>query len=130
MKVLNERPPRFAEILKVFPMAGDPGVIFAWGEVIYNPSGGKLRQEIISHEEVHGKRQGNAVESWWDRYLIDPQFRLEEELPAHKAEYMRFCARHSNRAKREHYLMHVAEKLSSPLYGNVITMQKAVDLLR
>lgn len=130
MKILIERPPRYEEIVKVFPEAASPSVIYAWGDVIYNPSGKKLTKELLDHEELHGSRQKPNVEAWWDRYLVDVEFRFTEELLAHRQEYQTYCRRHENRTKREKYLQLVAHKLASPLYGSLLTPQKALDLLR
>jgi hypothetical protein len=130
LKIVNEYPPRFEEMVAAFPEAAGHGVVFAWGDTIYNPSGSVLRPEIRAHEAIHGERQGGAINIWWDVYLKDEEFRFKEELVAHKAEYQLYCKRHQNRVKRERYLQHVAEKLAAPLYGSLISPQKALDLLR
>lgn len=113
------------EIDVVFNVRGKP-VIFTWGNIIYNPQRIKLTPELRVHERVHCERQGSDIEGWWRRYLADPEFRLVEEIPAHRKEYLVYAGTHSNQNHRRQFLHDVAMRLSSPLYGNVITYDKAV----
>jgi hypothetical protein len=126
MKVIVSRPPMFDEIDRVFQVAGKP-VIFSWGDRIYNPEQIVITPELMAHEKVHGERQRAmhpdieiGVVMWWAKYLVDKAFRLEEELPAHRKEYFRFTARHSNPKARRRYLSMVAERLASALYGEMV----------
>lgn len=117
MRIEIARPPMFAEIDAAFHVAGKP-VLFAWGDTIYNPEGGKVTKELVEHEFIHCAQQGayeGGVDAWWKQYLIDAQFRFSQELPAHQQEYRAYCKRHAT--GRSKYLDHVATKLSSPLYG-------------
>lgn len=124
-------PPIFPEIVAAFPGAAGYGVLFAWGDTIYNPSGVRIPEELFAHEGVHAQRQNGDPEKWWRRYMTDPAFRLAEEIPAH-IEELRFAAMRpgSNRKYRKAYLDHVARRLSGPLYGKMITRDKAEALLR
>lgn len=127
-KVIFDRPPLWAEIDAMFKVAGK-NVIFSWGpNAIYNPQGVKISRELMAHEEVHGARQGKTDEeifAWWRRYLKEPMFRFEEELPAHRAEYQAFCKRHGSSLARMTYLGAIAKRLSSDLYGNIVTYSQA-----
>jgi len=128
VKILIERPPMWDRIVARFPEAKRPGVIFTWGQTIYNPGKGQVTRELMKHEEVHAERQGpseEAITAWWERYLIDPNFRFEEELPAHRAEYRAYCKRHSQGQAR--YLRMVAQRLCGPLYGRVIDYKTAIN---
>lgn len=125
MREIRERPPLWDEIDKEFNVAGKP-ILFAFGGIIFNPSGGKITRELVAHEAVHGMRQGpefDQCERWWKRYIADKGFRLQEEIPAHQAEYQAYCKRHGS--GRDKYLAFVAGKLASPLYGNLITIPQA-----
>jgi hypothetical protein len=127
------RPPMFEEIAATFSLARKQNVVFAWGDTIYNPGGGRLSPEIHVHEAVHGKRQGADVEGWWRRYIAEPAFRLEEEIPAHIAQYRAFCVNHTKgnaRNQRRLYLHHVAKCLASPLYGSLIRYDDARKLIK
>lgn len=137
MRILIERPPLWEEINAKFNVEGQ-SVIFAWGDTIYNPEGVKVSRELHAHEEIHGERQlaypaassspgepEDHVVEWWKRYIEDPKFRLEEELPAHRAEYQAFCKRHGDQKSRAKMLTLIAAKLTSPLYGSLITLEDA-----
>jgi hypothetical protein len=119
-----ERPPNFEAILAAFPSAGGYGVLFAWGDDIYNPSGVVIPAALLAHEAVHGSRQrgqgGHASGPliWWDRYINEPAFRYHEELLAHAAEY-KFQLKDvgSDRNRRARLLTSTAQRLIAPLYN-------------
>jgi len=117
MDIVVDYPPNIDEIRKVFPLTGQE--IFAWGNQIYNPSGSKLPQWLIAHETVHKAQQGKDPQAWWDRYLIDPPWRFEQELEAHRVEYAHYCAAGFNRNRRRAMLKALARRLSSPMYGRI-----------
>lgn len=130
MRVVVADPPMFDRICAVFPDAVRPGVIFTWGDRLYNPSNGKVTRELMAHEEIHSERQGKTemeVVEWWNRYLADAGFRLDEELPAHRAEYQAYCKRHGS--GREKFLSHVAARLAGPLYGGLVNLREAKNLV-
>lgn len=129
MRQVFERPPLFAEIDAAFHIAGKP-VLFAFGDTIYNPERVPVTIALDAHEGVHGFRQGVDVLGWWRRYIADPEFRLVEELLAHKAEYDLLCASAGSRNVRRFFLRQVAGKLSSPLYGRLISFEQARAELR
>lgn len=115
-----DRPPNFEQILAAFPDANKPGVIFAFGEDIYNPSGDPIPVALLMHENVHNVRQRKfeKPEQWWDRYISDAEFRYTEELPAHVAEY-KAQAQPLDRNDRAKLLQFTARRLVAPLYNYV-----------
>ncbi len=140
MKIEIAKPPNFEEILKVFPRAGDYGVIFAWGYTIFNPSAVKISPPLMAHEEVHGRRQrdadytDHAVDLWWHDYLTDPEFRYQEEVLAHAAEFRAQTPRDRN--LRAMLAIRTAQRLIAPLYNYGVTknlrdgvrdLEKALD---
>jgi hypothetical protein len=131
MIIVRDYPPMFPQIVKAFPEAASPGALFTWGNRIYNPSRVQIPRELLVHEEVHHQRQGEeeaGIVAWWQRYLVDAQFRLDEELPAHIAEYKAFRGgRHG--FSRKGMLHHIASRLASPFYGGLVTYQEAVKLI-
>jgi hypothetical protein len=129
MKILIEYPPIFEEIDKVFHVRGKP-VIYAWGDTIYNPMSIYVSSHLMTHEMVHGQQQGDDIEGWWGRYLVDPEFRLEMELPAHKAEYRSMLKGVKDRNTKNEVLMIIAGKIASPIYNNIISRGQAAKLLR
>ena len=129
MEIVVAEPPMFYEIDKVFDVAGK-SVIFAWGDKIYNPTGAVVTKELQAHEAIHGVRQLDmGVEDWWGQYLVDTEFRLVEELPAHRAEYQAYCRRHHAPNDRHRALGIVAPKLAAPLYGSLISVADARDAI-
>lgn len=133
MSIILSRPPNFAAIVAVFPDAEKAGIIFSYGRDIYNPSNAHISNALLAHEEVHGRRQTDSrpkIHAWWDRYLIDAEFRLSEELPAHQAEFRAACAQISDRNLRGMMCVNIAKRLSSPLYGSMITFTQAMKAIR
>lgn len=129
MRVVVGDPPLIDAIDAVFKVRGK-AILFAFGDTIYNPSGGYVPQHLHRHEAVHGVRQGNHVEEWWQRYLADREFRLAEEIPAHVAEFQALCEEHlpkvaNRRNMRRLLATDVAKKLAAPLYGNLISLDRA-----
>jgi hypothetical protein len=121
MRVIRGFPPNIRKINQTFNVRG-MNVFFAWGDTIYAPMGGKLPPELMAHEEVHGRRQNGDPAAWWERYLSDPGFRLQEEIPAHLAEL-------EHLGRPEHALRYIAERLSSTLYGSMVSFEDALEIL-
>ena len=126
MRIVHGLPPNFDQIAAVFPAARQPGVIFTYGLIIYLSRGAKITQPLVRHEAVHGMRQAEDPAAWWDRYLIDPGFRLEEELVAHRVEWQAYVKRHGF---RESMLDMIAGRLSGPLYGGMLSYAEARDAI-
>ena len=132
MIVLHEPPPLFDEIVGRFKLQLGAEIIFAWGQVIYNPTNVDIPPQLIAHEEKHGQRQHGNPEGWWRRYLVDDMFRLEEEVHAHIAEYQHLIGPDSIRNQRRSALKETAKRLAAPLYdfGPLVTRKTATELLK
>ena len=134
MRIVFDRPPMFDEINAKFRIAGKP-VIFSWGDLIYNPMRVFIPPHLLAHEAVHGRRQlmygalGGGIDDWWREYINSAAFRLNEEIPAHQAEYAALMRQNNNRHARRGHLKRVAKRLSAPLYGGMITTAKARGLI-
>lgn len=128
MEVVKAYPPNIADIKAVFPQAMDPGVLFAYGDTIFSPSGLYVPPQLHAHECVHGHQQivVGGPKTWWDLYLAKPDFRFEMELRAHQVEYASFIEFTKNRSLRRQYLRQVALRLSGPLYGGVVSFETAM----
>ena len=111
-----------------FPLTGRE--IFAYGDTIYNPLGGAMPIWIIEHEEVRRDQQRKGVKQWWASYLEDDDFRFNMELEAHQVEYRCFCRHNKDRNDQAKYLFWIAKRLSSKMYGSMITLREAVSLIR
>lgn len=117
--IIDDRPPNFEQILKAFPDAGKPGVVFAYGTSIYAPGVKTLPAAIERHEAVHQHRQLTLFtpEQWWADYLVDPGFRYNEELKAHAVEYIAQLHPLIGRNDVAKLLNRTAMRLVAPLYN-------------
>jgi hypothetical protein len=126
-------PPLIEKIDEVFHVKGRP-ILYAWEQFIYNPAGVPVSRPLVSHEATHGIRQieYGGAEKWWERYLLDSAFVLEEEIIAHKMEWEAVKAIYKDRNIRAVQLQKIARKLSSPLYGGgkpLLTFTEARKIL-
>lgn len=130
VNIVKGYPPNIDAIDAVFKVRGKRGMLYTYGDTIYVPDGHDPSPEIRAHESVHYVRQTKqGITAWWDRYLVDPEYRLAEELPAHHAEYCQFCALHRDANQRVKFLYTIAGRLSGPLYGGLVDHNKARRLI-
>jgi hypothetical protein len=130
-KIIKAFPPNFTTLTKHFPIKGRPGIVYAYGDRIYNPSGGDLAPQVIAHETVHCNRQIarlDGVEGWWEFYIESTCFRLLEELAAHRVEWANYSATHSIKDAARYLDMMVA-RISGPLYKHMIEPDDARRLI-
>ena len=126
ISIIKGRPPNFEKIAAVFPGAYKAGTIFSYGNEIYVTSEHDLTPALFQHEGVHCSRQMQmGVDLWWDKYLTDERFRYNEEMIAHQAEYQKAMQGSPNRNARRSNLNIIAKRLSSPLYGRMVSFEQA-----
>jgi len=126
-------PPIIDELEKVFGPLKGREILYSWGTTIYNPMAVPVHGQFFAHEGTHGMRQlapGMSIETWWKLYMEERDFRLNEEMLAHIAEYQAFCILHKDRNLRAVYLDKVARKFVSPLYKFDVTYKDAKEFLR
>ena len=127
--IVYDWPPNISQIRAVLPVTERN--IFAYANQIYNPGRQTLPVWLIEHEKVHFQQQADiGVRKWWDRYLSDVEFRLNQEMPAHRREYFEFCKVNADRNSRSMYLQQMARRLAAPMYGSIITVAKAIKEIR
>lgn len=125
-KIVKGWPPNYRQITEHLPIKGRPGLIFCWGDTLYIPSGKKPPQHLLDHELIHSAQQRSmGVELWWRRYVEDARFRLDQELPAHQAEWRSIQREYVSRKHRDRLLGDAARRLSSPLYGSLLSYAEA-----
>lgn len=127
--IIVAQPPNYEQIASVLPIKDVSGLVFAYGGAIYNPSNAKLTPHIIVHELVHLERQGSASDPWWVSYLGDAEFRLAEELKAHREEFKHMCEKLKDRNARARIAFDIASKLSHSAYGPMCTHKQALEFL-
>lgn len=127
MKISNTFPPNYEEIVAAFNIKGRAGIIFTYGNTIYNPSKITIPPDLIAHEEIHAIQQvsnGLTPELWWASYIEDPKFRYEQELEAYQAQYD-FAVAHYGRDQRRKLLDHISKALAGPMYGSLVSPAQA-----
>lgn len=129
--VVDGRPPVYERAKKAFKLTDEIinklGVVFAYESAIWNPSGHKLPANLVMHEAVHLEQQAAlGCEEWWDRYLNDAKFRLEQEVPAYRAQYQYAKKTWADRNSVAKLLDILAKELSGHLYGYVIGYTEAL----
>lgn len=128
MKIEKATPPNYAMIARVFGGSAIENACFTYGDTCYNPKGGELSPDLIAHEEQHVKQQENPA-AWWDQYLVDVRFRLEQEVEAYQAQY-RYAVDHYDRGTRRRLLLRISKDLSGPLYGKIVDRETAQKLIQ
>lgn len=127
VKVINDFPPNIS-LIRTY-LNPPPGTIFCYGDTIYNPTENKITEDLLAHEEVHTKQQGDSPEAWWQRYLIDPEFRLSQEVEAYAAQY-NFVRKRAPNEIAKIALDEFSTTLAGPMYGLIINKHQAESLIR
>jgi len=106
-----------------------PRAVYAYGDTIYSPSGTNLPPDLVRHEETHFAQQQRigGPDAWWEKYLSDPAFRLEQEIEAYRAQYEMLAL--LSRKERRQRLAHICKSLSSAMYGRLVTAEQARALI-
>lgn len=124
-EVVNSNPPNIDQVDLKFKVKNEKGIIYAYGGKIYNPSGLTIPKHLLVHEGVHLFRQGRDSDRWWESYINNPVFRLDEEIYAHRAEWGQYVKENLDRNVRAKYFHFMCQRLSGPLYDNMITFAEA-----
>lgn len=127
MKQSKEYPPNYNDI--VATLGNIDNGLFAYGDTIYNPFGRDITPDIIVHEEVHMKQQGDYPDVWCYKYLQDKDYRLECELEAYGAQYA-FIKKHMSGKLLAWGLEKMAQALSGKEYGNLLSYGEAEAKIR
>lgn len=128
MKIIVGYPPNIEKIRKRFDMK-DFTPVFAWGNILYNPSGLPIPDDLMIHEQQHETQQKDKVEEWWNQYLTNDNFRLWQEVEAYRAQY-KFVRDKTDRKSSRNFLRLIAQNLASSLYGHIVTFEKAKELIK
>lgn len=125
MKQVIAYPPNIETIDAAFTVRGKRGIIFAYGDTIYNPDNIIVTESLKAHEQVHSDRQGKNPDAWWEKYINVPAFRLNEEIAAHRAEFRQICQSTKSREERAKCLQAISTRLASGLYLDMISPRAA-----
>lgn len=130
MKIVATPPPNYEEICKVFPVRNLPAV-FAYGNILHTTNNAFVSADLKVHEQTHSAQQGaiGGPKIWWDKYISDPEFRLEQEIQAYRMQYQ-FAVKFYNRHERRALLAKISKDLSSPMYGKLVSKEEAKELIQ
>lgn len=131
MEIVKAYPPNIREIEEVFDLTGKKPV-FTYGKVLFNPHDCEVDQFLMAHEMTHTIQQdliGGPIE-WWKQYLSDKEFRLNQEIEAYHAQFTLLKKLRRDRNRISWYLHQIARDLSSPMYGNMCTLQEALKYIQ
>jgi len=127
MQIKHKLPPNHNQIKQVLKTT--EYTIYCYGDIIYNPSGLPLTDDLEYHESIHAHQQKlMGVEEWWEKYLEDKRFRLEQEIEAYKLQ-MEYADEHYDRPKRREIKKEIIKNLSSDLYGKLLTKKEVKEIL-
>lgn len=120
-------PKIYLECKKHFGVSWDKGIIITYGDTVYSKFL-PLSDDLKIHEDVHVRQQtAMGPDVWWNKYLTDAFFRLDQEMEAYKAQLIWI----KNNCKEEYYanaVNNIAKNLSS-LYGKMCTYDEAKIML-
>ena len=139
----NEKPPIYDAIIQN-GMHPSSRVVYTYGDKLYNPSGESIPEDLIVHEETHMWQQASLLppqertvdnlkkgaDLWWGRYLLDPYFRIDQEVEAYANQYAYICGRIKDRNQRNRILTNIGITLGGPIYGSVITPRAAILMVK
>jgi len=133
MKTSNTKPPCYEDCVKAFGEEAISRAVFTYGSTIFNPGGYDIPDHLAAHESVHGDQQKHdetVAKLWWQRYLADPSFRLDQETEAYRSQYKFICEKVKDRNTRYRALHQIATDLSGKMYGNLISFTEAIRRIR
>jgi len=81
MKILETFPPNYALLRDIF--GEDTSAVYCYGDTIYNPYGREILPDVIAHEEVHMRQQDKRPDEWYNKYILDEDFRYRQEVEAY-----------------------------------------------
>lgn len=127
MKFSDKTPPNWQKLVDLFGANWKTAVV-TWGDTVHSRL--PITPDLEAHEAVHIRQQaGMGVEAWWERYYVDPAFRLEQEVEAYRAqfEYMKKHCLDRNLLFRMRDRL--ARDLSSPVYGSCVPYPDAFCMI-
>ena len=130
IKIVEKFPPNYKEIEKTFDLS-DKKPVFTYGDTIFNPHKVDIVDHLMEHEMVHMRQQALVgVDNWWSKYLINAEFRLEQEIEAYSWQY-EFVKRQGHLYKTlDAFLDQLASLLSGKMYNNLLDFGKAKSKIR
>ena len=129
MEIIKDNPPFLDDIFEA-GMRPARETIYTYGSKIYNPADIPIADHLLKHEETHCAQQGTDPDAWWQRYLNDQYFRIQQETQAYANQYRYICTYVRDRNRRNRVLWDLAMFLAGPMYGSVIHHSDAMRMIK
>lgn len=130
LTIVHDYPPNFEIIKAVLPHASDR-FVYCYGDKVYVPDGHEVTPDILFHESIHARQQGNDPDVWWKRYLTDRGFRLNQEVEAYGEQYAWLCAHvKGSNAFKKWALSSMADALSGVNYEGLMSYGAAESAIK
>lgn len=127
MQIVQSFPPNIDKIKAAFNVP--PNTVFTYSPHVYSPLSKDLPTHLVIHEQTHLTQQHDDPEAWWDRYLQDADFRFDQELEAYRNQYRYMQRNIKNYHRLQSELDLLAKDLSSAMYGSIISLFHARELI-
>lgn len=130
MLISKEKPPIYNRLHEIFGIDWEKGICIVWGDTCHSIN--DVRSDLYIHEEVHVHQQkALGPKIWWETYITDKSFRLSQELEAYQAQ-VDFIMKSPelSRAVRRNARDYLAKELAGDIYGNMVSVKKAKELLK
>lgn len=133
MQIINGHPPKEVWEAVNAKWKVPEKVFFTYGDVIYNVGNAHITPGVIRHEETHRDQQGNiqgGPAEWWRRYLVDDEFRMDQEAEAYATQYKFLCQQNRDKNWQFKALTELARMMASPMYGAMVTRSQAMTMIK
>ncbi len=127
VKFSHEKPPVYEKCHELFGAEWDRGVVITYGDTVFSKN--PISDDLIAHESVHVRQQTDmGKDIWWDRYFVDADFRLSQEVEAYKVQ-IAYAREHYERPHRRALEKHIYKSMAH-MYGKMCTEEEAKQLLQ
>lgn len=127
MKQSNSIPPIYQRCKDAFGIDWDKGVIITYGDTIYCKF--PLPYDLLEHEKVHIRQQEETgADEWWERYFLEPDFRLSQELEAYRRQVIALKEYMFDKNKRFKVYNFIWKSMAD-MYGGMCTLEEAKKLI-
>ena len=125
----DKKPPCWVLVSTYYPQALRGPITY--GTSIFAPKGFYMDTPRIIHEYYHMAQQKvyGSPQKWWERYVKDPGFRLQQELPAYQIQY-RDISHHIHDRNRLYNIAHSFAKELVTLSDNKIGLNEAINYVK
>lgn len=130
MFIKYDVPPNWEEVSKKFDLKKEDPIFYTYGNTLYSPALLEPSPDLIVHETTHAEQQGVSPELWWQRYLLDPEWRVEQEAEAYGNQFEFVCRTIKDRNRRDKVLRQLAGFLSGKMYGSAISGSEAYHKIK